>query len=226
MSLLKIVIPGFLIGLFATLITPIVEVNFAFGKNTYSKQTTSSRQLSEKDLKKIPKPKKYNKTQNKKNQAREQYIEKITPIVLQEIKEAKEKGLKTPFPSVVIAQMTLESQNGKSDLAKHNNHLGLKASKKYKGKTAKYYDDEYDKNKRKIKSNFMTFNSVDDCVASYIERINSKKITAYKHALEKATPEAQIKTMAKKYATNPNYAIAIIALINKHDLNKLNEENI
>jgi len=65
--------------------------------------------------------------QNKKNTP-EQYFEKYAEMA---IKEMKRSGVPA---SITLAQGSLESENGNSDLAKHaNNHFGIKCHKEWEG---------------------------------------------------------------------------------------------
>ncbi|HZV70312.1 MAG TPA: glucosaminidase domain-containing protein [Saprospiraceae bacterium] len=131
--------------------------------------------------------------------------------------------------SIKLAQGILESNCGKSDLAcKANNHFGIKCGNDWDGKCFKKEDDDYEDGKL-VKSCFREFSSVQ---ASYIAHsdflTDPAKTKRYGFLFEyKSTDyKAWAKGLAKAgYATDPRYADRLIDIIEKYDLNTLDDES-
>ena len=137
------------------------------------------------------------------------------------------------LPSIVIAQAIQESNWGQSKLyQKAYNIFGVKG--RYKGQSISYYTDEYvskdtkvakgvkvvmegDKKKISIPSTFRKYPSVYAAVENHstvvaLNFIKKKNVTSY---------EEQAAMLQKNgYATDPNYAKSLIALIKQYDLSK------
>lgn len=147
------------------------------------------------------------------------FIKKFTNII---IKASQGTGL---FPSVFMAQAILESGWGNSSLAKeYNNYFGIKADNSWKGpkvnlKTREVFNG---------KDTYITdgFRVYDNPEQSFYDRVEFlKKFSRYKKVFTAPTPEDQAWELQKAgYATDPNYANAIINLINQNNLKSLDEK--
>ena len=151
--------------------------------------------------------------QNKKNTP-EQYFEKYAEMA---IKEMKRSGVPA---SITLAQGSLESENGNSDLAKHaNNHFGIKCHKEWEG--GKYYKDDDEKNEC-----FRVYNKASESYADHSDFLKTRSryeplfklsITDYKgwaYGLKQAG-----------YATNPQYPERLISLIQRYKLYEYDSED-
>ncbi|KRK24249.1 mannosyl-glycoprotein endo-beta-N-acetylglucosamidase [Apilactobacillus kunkeei DSM 12361 = ATCC 700308] len=141
------------------------------------------------------------------------------------------------LPSVVVAQAIQESNWGQSELYKKAyNIFGVKGT--YKGQSIQYYTDEYvsndtpvgkgvkvvregDKKKISIPATFRKYPSVYDAVENHstvtaLNFIKQKNVMSY---------EEQAKMLQKNgYATDPNYAKNLIALIKQYNLSKYDDQ--
>jgi LysM repeat protein len=130
--------------------------------------------------------------------------------------------IKTGVPaSITLAQGILESESGNSKLAiEANNHFGIKCHKGWEGKTFHQDDDAENECFRKYKTVLESFDDHSDFLRSRprYASLFELPLTDYKgwaHGLKKAG-----------YATNPNYAHKLIELIERYDLNSINNEAI
>lgn len=157
---------------------------------------------------------------------RKEYIAKYGKYA---IESTKGKGL---FPSVLMAQAILESSDsngipGGSVLAKdYNNHFGVKADKAWKGKSINLKTREVFNNQSvMIKDGFRVY---ENPLQSFIDRNeflarNSRYKTA--GVFSATTPEAQAEALQRAgYATDPNYASTLKALIWTLKLKDLDEQ--
>lgn len=156
---------------------------------------------------------------------RAEYIAKFGKYA---IESTKGKGL---FPSVLMAQAILESSDsngvpGASTLAKaYNNHFGVKADKAWKGKSINLKTREVFDNKSVIiKDGFRVY---DNPLQSFIDRNeflarNSRYKTAGVFAAKTAEEQAEALQRAG-YATDPNYANTLKALIRTLKLKELDD---
>ena len=127
--------------------------------------------------------------------------------------------------SITMAQALHESHYGSSDLAvKANNHFGIKCKSYWEG--GKYYheDDDYDRSGRLIESCFRAYESVFD---SYIDHSNFLMRTGhYQHLfkIEKGDYQSWAFGLQKSgYATDPKYALKLINIVEKYELDKLDK---
>lgn len=159
------------------------------------------------------------------------FLARIVPLAQ---KQAAEHGYKL-FPSVTIAQAIHESGWGTSKkMVAANALFGVKVGGSaykfgkawhgaaYKTGTTEYYDG---KTATKITDYFRQYDSIDDSICDYMDLIcNSKR---YAGALNCKTPEESIRAIVKgSYATGPNYATAIINLINTYNLKQFDKKGI
>ncbi|KAF1678169.1 MULTISPECIES: glucosaminidase domain-containing protein [Bacillus] len=133
------------------------------------------------------------------------------------------------LPSITIAQAILESDWGNSELAAQANNLfGVKG--KYKGHHVTMETDEFEKGERKtIRAKFRKystfFESMDDHAQLFVRGTswNKKK---YKPVLDAGDyKEAATALQKAGYATDPDYANKISAIVETYDLNEYDKVN-
>ncbi|MCC6721747.1 MAG: glucosaminidase domain-containing protein [Bacteroidia bacterium] len=134
------------------------------------------------------------------------------------IKATQNTGL---FPSVMLAQAIVESNNGNSLLAsKYNNHFGIKASKSWTGKKVNLNTREVINGYSVSEGDyFRIYDSVED---SYIDRVNFlKQNPRYVNAgvFSAKTPLQQLQALQSAgYATDPNYAEILNSVLVRENL--------
>lgn len=145
---------------------------------------------------------------------REEYLESTKEVAT---KTAKRNGL---FPSVMLAQSVLESNWGRSELSKkYNNYFGIKEIKK--GEGVVYETEEYvDGESGRYLESFKKYSSKQESFEHYAKLLT--KADRYKE-VKKATnyTEAAHAIMKAGYATDPKYANKIISVIEKYNLQEL-----
>lgn len=148
--------------------------------------------------------------------SKEEFLEQLTPYA-QEV--SLSHGVR---PSLLVAQAALESDWGKSQLAREsNNYFGIKnpAGKKYP--TKEFTQDEW----TEINASFREYDSVYDSVLDYanlLKKGTSWNEDLYQEVIEAPTyQEAAYALTRAGYATDPNYAEKIIQLIDSHQLDTL-----
>ncbi len=150
--------------------------------------------------------------QSKGRDYKEEYIERYKDIA---IREMKRSGIPA---SITLAQGMLESENGKSDLArKSNNHFGIKCHK-WTGQKVYHDDDAKGECFRKYKNPEESYVDHTDFLMS-TQRYGflfDYKSTDYKNwakGLKKAG-----------YATHPQYASMLIKIIEENNLQYFDQE--
>lgn len=145
-------------------------------------------------------------SQTKKNTATD-YFKKYAEIAVREM-------LKTGIPaSITLAQGSLESSNGNSDLAKKgNNHFGIKCHKDWNGDTMYKDDDEKNECFRVYKNEEESFTDHSNFLTSrtrYADlfKLDHKDYKGWAYGLK-----------AAGYATNPKYPELLINLIETNKL--------
>lgn len=131
------------------------------------------------------------------------------------------------FPSVKMAQAILESNIGKSGLAKqHNNHFGIKKGTGWKGQTATMKTREVISGKNvMVDQAFRKYESATDSFKDHTSFLTKNKRYTDAGVFSAETPELQAKALQKAgYATDPNYAQALINIINGYGLKQLDEK--
>lgn len=154
--------------------------------------------------------------------SRKAFISQIAPIAQQ---VGQKYGV---LPSVIIAQACLESSDGESELARKGfNLFGVKGS--YKGKSVTMPTKEYSKGK------WMTVNAAFKKYPSWKESIEDL-CNLYKNGLswdrnhykavigEKDYRKACEAIQKAGYATDPNYAALLKAIIEKEGLTKYDKK--
>lgn len=141
-------------------------------------------------------------------------------------RQAKKHDMKI-FPSVCIAQACHESGWGTSKkMMEANAVFGIKVGGSaarfgsawkgaaYKTGTTEYYDG---KNPTKIVDYFRKYDSLEDATEDYMDMLC--RASRYKKALNQKTPQKCIEgIVAGGYATGPNYAKAIMKIIDVYGL--------
>lgn len=146
------------------------------------------------------------------NAAREEYIAKYSSLAISEME-------RTGVPaSITLAQGLLESGAGRSTLAtKANNHFGIKCHKSWRGEKVYHDDDAPQECFRSYPKAEDSFKDHSDFLRYYdrYKFLFDLEITDYKgwcYGLKKAG-----------YATDPEYAGKLIALIEKYDLSRFDK---
>jgi flagellum-specific peptidoglycan hydrolase FlgJ len=146
---------------------------------------------------------------------RQQFIDTIKDGVIEVCKDTH------LFPSVMIAQGCLESNNGASNLsAKYNNYFGMKPGHDWKGATvALPTTEEVDGKIIHISQSFKVYHNISAGFKDHVEML--QRVGVYKTAgvFTATTPELQCMALHKAgYATDSHYAPKLIAIINENDL--------
>ncbi|HMR43069.1 MAG TPA: LysM peptidoglycan-binding domain-containing protein [Saprospiraceae bacterium] len=152
------------------------------------------------------------------------YIDRFKDIAISEMERA---GVPA---SIKLAQALLESNAGKSTLARQaNNHFGVKCGSDWTGK--KYYreDDDYDENGELIKSCFREYRNAEDSYIAHSEflrdpkkekrygflfRLNPFDYRGWSYGLKQAG-----------YATSANYHDKLIYIIETYELFRFDRMN-
>ncbi len=147
------------------------------------------------------------------------YIDQYKAIAISEMH-------RTGIPaSITMAQAIVESRYGTSTLSvKSNNHFGIKCKGGWEGKTFYFKDDDY-RHGRLVKS---CFRGYEDSVQSYYDHSdflmeNPRYGILFK--LDRTDYKGWAKGLKKcGYATDRNYAKALIGMIEKYQLHLLDLE--
>lgn len=150
------------------------------------------------------------------------YIKNFSEIAVSEM-------LRSGVPaSIKLAQGILESDSGRSVLAKRaNNHFGIKCGSNWNGKEVFREDDDYDNEGQLIKSCFRGYRNANASFVAHSEflrdpskafrygflfRLDPKDYTRWAEGLRRAG-----------YATNPNYPKLLITLIERYNLQQYDQ---
>lgn len=133
------------------------------------------------------------------------------------------------FPSVMIAQGCLESDNGQSVLsAKYHNHFGIKAGSSWTGATALMPTTEYVHEKKTIVK--AAFRAYTDIISGFKDRVHLlQNIGTYEKngVFTAKTPELQCNALLKAgYATDPTYDDKLIQLIHLFNLKQYDSKSV
>lgn len=146
----------------------------------------------------------------------QEFIEKHKPLILMAVQDT------TLLPSVFMAQAILESNWGKSELAKnHNNYFGIKPGGAWSGRVASFPTQEYINGKwETIQANFRSYDKPED---SFIDRVNFlRDRSRYANVFKANTPISQASELyLAGYATDPNYPRKLNKIINDYNLTEL-----
>ncbi|WP_461532648.1 glucosaminidase domain-containing protein [Sinomicrobium sp.] len=143
----------------------------------------------------------------------EEYIRYFAPVAQDEMREF---GIPA---SITLAQGILESGSGRGELTlKTNNHFGIKCHTGWKGGTAYHDDDEKGE----------CFRKYDDPHTSYRDHslfLTSRSRYASLFDLRKNDYKGWAKGLRKAgYATDPRYPQKLIALIERYELYRYDDE--
>lgn len=158
----------------------------------------------------------------KQNEAFLKYIEKHKDIALREMERA---GVPA---SIKLAQGLLESNAGRSFLAKKgNNHFGIKCGDNWKGKKVYRKDDEYDSKGKLIESCFRSYRSAEACYIAHSEFLRDPK-KQFRYGFLFRIDPLDYKRWAKGlkkagYATSATYAEKLISIIERYDLDRFDK---
>lgn len=149
----------------------------------------------------------------------ERYIEKYKELA---IREMQRSGIPA---SIKLGQALLESDAGRSDLArKANNHFGIKCNNDWDGKTYSKKDDDYNDQGEHIESCFRVYEDAEASFRAHSEFLrNPKKQFRYGPLFEldpmdyKGWAEGLRKA---GYATSPTYSKMLVDVIEKYRLYK------
>ena len=150
------------------------------------------------------------------------YINNFKDIAIEEMH-------RTGIPaSIKLAQGLLESDWGRSDLAKTaNNHFGIKCGRAWMGDTFYKKDDDKDEKGRLIKSCFRSFSSPLESYMAHSDFLSDpKKEYRYGFLFEYASTDyvSWAKGLKKSgYATDPKYPNKLIQIIKKYELDRFDE---
>lgn len=147
-----------------------------------------------------------------------QFISSVLPGALESYKKYK------IYPSVTLAQAILESGWGKSGLTKKANNLfGIKSSSAWKGESINMKTAEYTKSNSKyyINADFRKYPTLADSIIDHAKFLNENSRYA-KHGVFTAENSSKQAFALQRagYATSPIYAVQLISLIEKYDLDR------
>jgi LysM repeat protein len=148
--------------------------------------------------------------------AQEVYIEQYKDIAIEEMH-------RTGIPaSIKMAQAILESNAGRSYLAKKgNNHFGIKCGSQWSGSTVMRKDDDY-KNGRLVPSCFRAYSNPEESFVAHSEFLRDPRKNyryGFLFRLDATDYKAWAKGLKKAgYATNPKYPRLLIQLIERYNL--------
>ena len=148
------------------------------------------------------------------------YLKYIEKYKIYAIKEMERAGIPA---SIKLAQGLLESNAGRSTLARRgNNHFGIKCGDNWKGKKIMREDDDYDENGKLIKSCFRHYKSVEACYIAHSEFLRDPK-KKYRYGRLFRLDPYDYKAWAKGlkdagYATSGTYTEKLISIIERYEL--------
>lgn len=152
-----------------------------------------------------------------------QYIQKYKTIAISEMQ-------RTGIPaSIKIAQGILESNSGRSTLAKQsNNHFGIKCGNDWDGKQVYRHDDDYE-NGLLVRSCFRAYEDPYDSYIAHSDFLSNPNSQRYGFLfnLDQSDYKAWAYGLKESgYATDANYPHKLINIIEKYQLSNLDEEAI
>ncbi len=147
------------------------------------------------------------------------YVEKYKKIA---IKEMERSGVPA---SIKLAQGLLESNAGRSELARRaNNHFGMKCGGSWKGKTFHKKDDDYDEFGNLKKSCFRSYRKAKDSYIAHSEFLRDPRkahIYGFLFRIDATNYKRWARGLKKAgYATAGNYDKKLISLIETYGLDQ------
>jgi flagellum-specific peptidoglycan hydrolase FlgJ len=143
------------------------------------------------------------------------FVSSIAPQVVQACAETR------LYPSLMLAQVCLESNWGRSKLATlHHNYFGIKAGISWKGKVVVYETKEYSGGKYiTMKQSFRSYASMTEGFADRISFLQKNKRYALHGVFDSKTVQEQARNFQRAgYATDPFYAQKLIKIIDQYSL--------
>lgn len=154
------------------------------------------------------------------NQAYLEYIEQNKTLAVSEME-------RTGIPaSIKMAQALLESNAGRSELARNaNNHFGIKCGSDWEGKTYMKKDDDRNFLGMRVKSCFRHFRSTQESFIAHSELLrapNRQSRYGFLFELDPTDYKRWARGLKKAgYATSNSYHRKLINLIEQYDLHEL-----
>ena len=153
------------------------------------------------------------------NAAEDGYVETYKDIAIREME-------RTGIPaSIKLAQAILESDAGRSTLAREaNNHFGIKCGGDWNGPTYALTDDETDAKGNPVPSCFRVYRDARRSFVAHSEFLTDPSRASRYGPLFRIPPTDYERwawgLQRAGYATNPKYAETLISLIRRHDLDR------
>lgn len=159
------------------------------------------------------------------NDHSQRYIDDFKDIAIKEMNRA---GVPA---SIKLAQGILESNFGRSTLAKRaNNHFGMKCGSAWTGKEFYREDDDYDSNGRLIKSCFRVYRNAESSYIAHSEFLadpNKRYRYGFLFRLDPMNYEAWAKGLKSAgYATSATYSQKLIRVIETYELYRFDQEAV
>jgi LysM repeat protein len=156
------------------------------------------------------------------NEAYNDYIQKYKKLAIKEMERA---GIPA---SIKLAQAILESNAGRSDLARRaNNHFGIKCGNDWTGKTFEKEDDDYDEFGNKVKSCFRKYKDDEDSYIAHSEFLRDpRKANRYGFLFRINLQDYRrwaVGLRTSGYATGAGYDTKLINIIETYELHKLDK---
>ncbi|MDX1940167.1 MAG: LysM peptidoglycan-binding domain-containing protein [Saprospiraceae bacterium] len=150
------------------------------------------------------------------------YISEYKDIAIREMQRA---GIPA---SIKLAQAILESEAGKSDLARRaNNHFGIKCNPEWDGKKFYKKDDDYDNKGKLIESCFRVYKDAESSFIAHSEFLHDpEKIERYGRLFRLDITDYRKwakELKAAGYATAGDYDKKLISLIERYELHKYDQ---
>ena len=150
----------------------------------------------------------------------ESYIQRYQELAVREMH-------RTGIPaSIKMAQAILESDAGRSDLAKNaNNHFGIKCGSDWNGPTYGKKDDERGAVGFKKKSCFRKYNTPEQSFTAHSDFLTTRPNYAPLFDISPTNYKKWAKGLKKAgYATSNQYPKRLISVIERYDLDRLDKK--
>lgn len=150
------------------------------------------------------------------------YVDEFKEVAIREMERA---GIPA---SIKLAQAILESNAGKSDLARRaNNHFGIKCGSGWDGKTYYKKDDDYNEKGELVESCFRSYRNPEASFVAHSEflRDPAKQFRyGFLFRLDPADYKGWAEGLRRAgYATSANYPRKLIDIIERYQLNRYDE---
>jgi LysM repeat protein len=155
----------------------------------------------------------------------EDYIKRYKKVAMREME-------RTGVPaSIKLAQGLVESNSGKSSLARSaNNHFGIKCGSQWNGKEYYKEDDDYNDQGRLIKSCFRQYRNAEASFVAHSEFLRDPAKSfryGFLFRLDPSDYKAWAEGLRRSgYATNPDYPKLLISLIERYNLNQYDQSSV